>query len=95
MINSEMRYYNFYLMNAADEYGQEQYTDEIMGSVKMAIYESSLAVINDVRYKDATYIGLTPAALDDTYIIQYGEQKLKVLYAYSKGRLKQVFLKEI
>lgn len=95
MINSEMKYYNFYLVGAKDEYGQETYTDEIMGAVKIAIYETSKSIQDDIRYKDATYIGLTHAVLDDTYIIQYGEEKLKVLYVYPKGRLKQVFMKAI
>lgn len=95
MINSNMKLYDFYLFGEKNEYGQETLNEEVAGTIKMSIYETSMGVIDDVRYKDANYIGLTTATLDDSYVIQYGEEKLKVLYVYPKGRFKQVFLKAL
>ena len=37
-------------------------------------------------------MGLTHADVDDTYVIIYGEERLKVLYVVPIGRLKQVFM---
>lgn len=61
----------------------------------MAINSISNSVTEDVRYKDATYLGLTNDWVDDSYVIEYGTEKLKVLYVMPKGRLKQVWMKNI
>lgn len=95
MINTDMRYYNYFTYGEDDEYGQPQLSEEVKGSIKIAINTTSQSVQDNINYKDATYIGLTHAAIDDTYVIQYGDEKLKVLYVNPKGRFKQVFLKEI
>ena len=92
MISNKMRFYDYYLMEK-DDYAQEVVGENVIGSVKMAIFETSKTVQDDIRYEDATYLGLTPAIVDDTFVIKYGNEKLKVLYVYPKGRLKQVFLK--
>lgn len=95
MINSQMKTYNYFTFGALDEYGQPALSTEPVGQVKMAINISSQAVIDNINYKDATYIGLTLAEADDTYVIEYGKERLKVLYVNPIGRYKQVFLKEI
>lgn len=95
MINTDMRWYDYFTFGEEDEYGQAQLSEDIKGSIKIAINTTSQSVVDNINYKDATYIGLTHAAIDDTYVIQYGEEKLKVLYVNPKGRYKQVFLKEI
>lgn len=95
MINSQMKTYNYFTFGALDEYGQPGLSTEPVGQVKMAINISSQAVIDNINYKDATYIGLTLAEVDDTYVIEYGKERLKVLYVNPIGRYKQVFLKEI
>ena len=59
----------------------------------MAINLTSQSVQDNINYKDANYMGLTHAKVDDTYIIQYGEERLKVLYVNPFGRLNQVFMK--
>ena len=41
---------------------------------------------NNINYKDCRYVGLTHANVDDTYIIEYGNERLKVLYVNPKGR---------
>lgn len=95
MINSQMKTYNYFTFGALDEYGQPGLSTEPVGQVKMAINISSQAVIDNINYKDATYVGLTLAEVDDTYVIEYGKERLKVLYVNPIGRYKQVFLKEI
>lgn len=77
-----------------DEYGQPE--ADYNGTIKMAIYTSSQSVQDNIRYKDATYIGLTQNKVDDTYIIKYSEEEiLKVLYVNPQGRYKQVFMKNL
>ena len=97
MINSQMKSYNFFTLGAVDEYGQDTISTEPKGQIKMAINITSQNVSDNVNYKDATYIGLTLAKVDDTYIIEYGKnnERLKVLYVNPIGRYNQVFLKEI
>ena len=90
-----MRLYDYYLYSAADEYGQPQLSESAQGQVKIAINIISQSVQDNINYKGASYIGLTHALLEDTYVIQYGDLKLKVLYVNPKGRLKQVFMAEI
>ena len=94
MINYDMKNYNFYLYSSRDEYGQERLTDTIQGSVKMSINITNQAAQQNINYSGASYVGLTYQLLDDTYVIEYGDKLLKVLYVNPKGRLKQVFMNE-
>ncbi len=94
MINRDMRFYDYFTLGELNAYGQPKLSEK-QGTIKMAINISSQSVQDNIRYKDATYVGLTHAEVDDTFVIQYGEEKLKVLYVYPKGRYKQVFLKNI
>ena len=93
MINADMRLYNYFTLGAKDEYGQDVPTEEPVGQIKMAINISSQSVQDNINYSGANYVGLTHAKVDDTYIIQYGEERLKVLYVNNKGRLNQVYMK--
>lgn len=95
MINARMKQYEYYLYTDANEYGQPQITEEAQGTIKMAISITSQSVQDNINYKDAQYIGLTLNEINDKYIIQYGEEKLKVLFVYGGGRYKQVFLQRI
>ena len=92
MINADMRLYNYFTLGAEDEYGQLVQSTKPVGQIKMAINLSSQSVQDNINYTGANYIGLTHAKVDDTYIIEYGEERLKVLYVTDKGRLKQVFM---
>lgn len=94
MITTDMRQYNYFLYEGKDAYGQEQISEEVKGQVKMAINITSQSVQENINYSGASYMGLTYALLDDSYVIQYGDKKLKVLYVNPKGRLKQVFMYE-
>jgi hypothetical protein len=93
-----MRDYNYYLIGENNGYGQPQMPGKDAtpnGQIKMAINTSTQAVQDNIKYKDCSYLGLTHAEVDDTYIIQYGKERLKVLYVNPAGRLKQVFMKNI
>lgn len=91
-----MRTYNYFTFGSDNGYGQPQLSEDAQGSIKMAINISSQSVADNIKYKEATYIGLThDAKVDDTYVIEYGAEKLKVLYVNPKGRLKQVFMAEL
>lgn len=92
MINTDMRLYDYFTIGSDNEYGIPAISDKPVGAIKMAINISSQSTQENVNYKDCQYIGLTHADIDDTYIIQYGEERLKVLYINSKGRYKQVFM---
>jgi hypothetical protein len=97
MINAAMRSYDYFTIGEKDKYGQQIVPHETpTGTVKIAIYTTSQSIQDNIRYKDATYVGLTLASgINDKCIIQYGDEKLKVLYVQPKGRFKQVFLKNI
>ena len=89
-----MRSYNFFSIGEElDEYGQAQTSTEKQGSIRMAINITSQSTQDNIMYKDCAYMGLTTDKLiNDKYIIEYGEEKLKVLYINPKGRYKQVFM---
>jgi hypothetical protein len=94
MINSTMRLYDYYTFGDDDGYGMPALSTEPKGKIKMSISITSQSIQDNILYKDCSYVGLThDAAIDDSYIIQYGEEKLKVLYINPEGRYKIVFLK--
>ena len=96
MINADMKLYNYFTFGDKDAYGQEKLSDEVKGQIKIAIYVSSQSIQDNILYKDCSYIGLTQDKnIDDSYVIEYEKEKLKVLYVNSKGRFKQVFLKRM
>ena len=92
MINANMRNYDYYLYGALDAYGQPQLSTEVQGSIKMAINIASQSVQQNIIYNGAQYVGITHTELNDKYVIQYGDEKLKVLYVNPTGRFIQVFL---
>lgn len=96
MITTDMRYYNYSIYGAGDGYGQAQVSNDIKGKVKMAINITSQSVQDNILYHGCSYIGLThDKNIDDTYVIQYGKEKLKVLYINPKGRYKQIFMERM
>lgn len=95
MINADMRLYNYFTLGPKNSYGQRTIPDkdaEPAGQIKMAINISSQSVQDNINYAGCQYVGLTRANVDDTYIIEYENERLKVLYVNPKGRMKQVFL---
>lgn len=91
MISCDFRLYNFSQLDKKNGLGQVV-EGEVKGQVKMAINLTSQSVQDNINFKNSQYIGLTFGPIDDTYIIHYGDEKLKVLYVNPKGRYKQVFL---
>lgn len=93
MIITDMKQYDFYTFGAYDEYGQPILSKEPMGKIKMAIYISSQSIQDNILFEDCAYIGLTTdAEVNSTYVIKYGEERLKVLYVNPQGRYKQVYM---
>lgn len=96
MISRDMKLYDYYTYGPDNGYGQGELSKEVQGSVKIAINSISEAISGNIKYKESSYIGLTyDKTITDTFVIQYGDEKLKVLYVNPRGRLRQVFLKEI
>ena len=95
MISTDMRTYNYFTFGDSSGYGQPQLSTEPVGTIKIAINIISQSIGDNIKYKNASYIGLTQAEVKDTYVIEYEGAKLKVLYVNAKGRFKQVFLGEM
>lgn len=98
MINADMRLYNYFTLGAKNAYGQQALPAEDaqpVGQIKMAINISSQSIQDNINYKNANYVGLTHAEVNDTYVIEYGNVRLKVLYINPRGRYTQVFLTEL
>lgn len=94
MINNIKDYYDYATYGENNEYGQPQLSDK-QGVIKMAIFTTSQFVQDNIQYKNATYLGLTHAPVNDKYVIYYGDKRLKVLYVNPTGRMKQVFMSEM
>lgn len=93
MINAAMREYPYYLYSGSDEYGQPQLSPNAVGSVKMAINLQSQNSQQNIMYSDANYVGLTHnTEVNDAYVIEYGKERLKVLYVSTHGRMRQVYM---
>lgn len=99
MIMSKMRLYDYWLISVNEEYGQEVLPDadaEPTGKVKLSIYPTSTGTQDNILYSNCSYVGLTfDAGIDDKYIIQYGKERLKVMYIQPIGRFKQAFMKKV
>ena len=103
MINTQMKDYSYYLYNSdTDAYGQRTLIKDdngepaVQGTVRLSIHHTSTTIQSNIQYKDATYIGLTQNRyIDDNYVIQYGDERLKVLYVIRQGTYRQVFMNSI
>lgn len=93
MINSQTKTYNYFTLGEKNAYGEQVLSTTPTGTIKMAINITSQSIQDNVNYKNAQYVGLTHAKVDDTFVIEYGERgRLKVLYINPIGRYTQVFL---
>lgn len=94
-MEQNMKKYDYFLYGDNDAYGQPQLSEDVKGQVKIAIFESNKAVQDNINYLNANYVGFTnDRNVNDTYVIQYGEERLKVLYVIGTGirRYRQVFM---
>lgn len=96
MIAAQMREYTYTrLLNEFDDYGQPQ-RRENEGKVKMAINFANEQITANNLYSSASYVGFTlNKEVNESYIINYNGQKLKVTYAIPLGRYNQVFLARV
>ncbi|MBQ0088116.1 MAG: hypothetical protein KBT27_02150 [Prevotellaceae bacterium] len=98
MINADFRSYNYYKYGTKNAYGEEvvDYT-AAAGQIVLAIYLVGQELSGNINYKDASYVGfaLTTTAIDETYVINYGGKKLKVLYVFPGRIYKHIALAEI
>ena len=90
-----MRNYDYYTYGSNNEYGQPELSQEVQGSIKIAIFTSSQSITDNIQYRNATYVGLTLSDINDKMVIQYGDMKLKVLYVNSEGIYKQIIMSEM
>ena len=95
MISRDLQQYNYSTIGANDAYGQAQASAEPKGQIKMAIYTTSQGAQDNINYSGANYVGLTNDKVEDTFIIEYGAERLKVLYVQPRGRYKQVFMVKV
>jgi hypothetical protein len=95
MINADMRLYTYSTLGSCDEYGQPIQSKDPMGEIKMSIHLTSQSIQENALYSGATYVGLTMAQVDDSFVIHYKDKKLKVLYVNPYGRYNQVFMAEM
>ncbi len=95
MISKHLRTYDYFTYGEDNGYGQPTLSSNPTGSIKMAIFITSQFIQDNINYKGASYIGLTHETADDTYVIQFGDKKLKVLYVQPSGRFNQVFMGEM
>lgn len=95
MINADMRYYSYSTFGTPDKYGQPTLSETVVGGIKMSVHLTNQSIQDNILYSGATYVGLTMAAVDDSFVIHYGTKKLKVLYVNPYGRYKQVFMAEM
>lgn len=92
MINAQMTEYKYYPYKE-NSYGEAIIDEGSSGSILMAINLVNQSVSDNPLYTNATYIGLTyNKEISDKHVIQYGNQKLKVLYVNPIGRYKQVYM---
>ena len=95
MITTNMSIYNYFTFGDNSGYGQPTLSEEPQGTIKMAIYLSSQSAQDNINYQDCNYVGLTmDKSVNDKMVIQYGNEKLKVLYVNAAGRFIQAFLQK-
>ena len=95
-IRNQMKSYNFYtLEDELNDYGEHEAAQTASGTIEMAINLKTETMKDYILYSQAQYIGLTADSITDKYIIEYGNEKLKVLYVNTFGRLNQAFMERM
>lgn len=96
MIGTNMKIYNYFTLGGNNGYGQPTISEEAQGTIKMAIYISSQSIQDNINYQNCNYVGLTTdKSINDKMVIEYGTEKLKVLYVNPAGRYVQAFLQKL
>lgn len=93
MINAKMKQLPYYAYGSRNSIGEETLSSSPLGFIKISIHLTSQSIQDNINYKDCNYVGFTQdTKVDDTYVIEYEGERLKVLYVNPNGRFKQVFL---
>lgn len=95
MIVTRMRTYPYSSFGALDAYGQPTLSQEPVGEVKMAIHIASQSVSDTIRYSECEYTGVTLSQVDDSMVIHYGDERLKVLYVNTHGRYNVCYMRRM
>lgn len=95
MINTHMRFYDYFIYGEKSASGFPTLSSRSKGRIKIAIEVASQSIKDSIAYSGCSYVGFTRDDIDDTYVIQYKDEKLKVQYINPRGRLKQVFLERM
>lgn len=96
MINRQMKKAEIlYPSKEVDDFGySEEYTT--LKNIDIAIMLYNQTNINDVRFKDVEYIGLSECKdLDDSMIIRQDNKQYKIMLVNITKRLGQYFLKVV
>lgn len=92
VINRDMREALVYVLGENDEYGQPTLNPENPIKITLTFGLFNHSPVEDPRYQDVMYTGLTTYNLTDKNVIQIGDSKFKVKFVNPFGRLNQVFL---
>lgn len=94
-INSKMAYYDVYSYGKNDSYGQPSLSELPVGKTKMSVSVANQSVKDSIAYSGTSYVGLTHDTLDDTCVLDYEGEMLKVQYVNPHGKLSQVYLEKM
>lgn len=93
MIQSNMKLYNYYVLDGLDDYGTNQASEEVQGQVKLSIFLQTKQLSDNSIYKETQFTALTnDKDVNEKYLIEYNEKLLKVLYINDLGRYRQIYL---
>lgn len=93
MIQSNMKLYNYYVLDELDDYGTNQASEEVKGQVKLSIFLQTKQLSDNSIYKETQFTALTnDKDINEKYLIEYNEKLLKVLYINDLGRYRQIYL---
>lgn len=80
--------------DAVDSFGQRRKEISSTTTIQMAIYPfNNSELVDDIRFREVTDIGLTKAIVNDTNEIIDGDKQYLVTYTIPSKRYNQVFLR--
>lgn len=94
MINNEMRTVTIkHFMETLNDYGEKVLSTDST-TAEMMVKQYSQTNVQDPRFVDVQYIGLTKAAISINEVVSIDGTDYMVLYVIPSGRYTQVMLKE-
>jgi hypothetical protein len=92
VINRDMREALEFSLGEEDEYGQATLDEENPITVHLTFGLYNHREVEDVRYQDVEYCGLTYDNITDNNVLLLDNKKYKVKFVNPYGRMKEVFL---